>query len=294
MDHDEAGLVTLLENNTDLVISRQEWYEFVDSFAATLKAEIKHCINMCGSGASRIIKPNISSVASIYLSALTGVDFMKSGSVANTGVFGSSDFFEKIGVLGYRNKSEILRKFHWGYCDHFELSPWKKYKKVFKTNSSLCNIIENTVFHDYASDVLYLGISDPSYAQKLPEYINYSAPGIVKCLYSHHTFGYIDEVTAGEVFFDGRRVCGDLGVECTVLTGAEDVFNIDMQLLNGNCNDRFWCESLLRTVAVILVDLGRASDFEKGLSLACKAYENCLARNYLDIMLDDMVFDEEN
>lgn len=290
LENDETGLAALLENYADLSISRQEWYEFVDSFAICLKAEVKHCINMCGSGASRIIKPNLSSVASIYLSALTGVDFMKSGSAANTGVFGSSDFFEKIGVLGYKNKSEILQKFHWGYCDHYELSPWKKYKKIFKKNDNICSLIENTVFHDYASDVLYLGISDPSYAQKLPEYINHNAPGTVKCLYSQQPAGCIDEITAGAVFFDGRHVCEALDAECGKLTGAEDVFEIDIQLLNGDCEDRFWRESLLRTIAVILLDQGHAPDLETGLSRARSAYENGVAKEHLTAMFENMIF----
>jgi len=290
LENDETSLTAMLENYADLIISQQEWYEFVDSFAICLKAELKHCVNMCGSGASRIIKPNFSSVASIYLSALTGVDFMKSGSSANTGVFGSSDFFEKIGVLGYKNKSEIIQKFHWGYCDHYELSPWKKYKKIFKKNDNIRRLIENTVFHDYASEILYLGISDPSYARKLPEYINHNAPRTVKCLYSQQITGYIDEITAGAVFFDGRQVCEALDVECGILTGAEDVFEIDIQLLNGDCEDRFWRESLLRTVAVILWDLGYASDLETGLSTARVAYEKRVAKDHLTAMLGDMVF----
>lgn len=290
LNNDEARLIRLFKDATDLRVSSQEWCEFVDSFEVSLKRKIVNCVNMCGSGASRIIKPNISSVASIYLAALTRSDFMKSGSAANTGVFGSSDFFRKIGVLGYKNKIEILQKYHWGYCDHYELSPWKKFKGIFKTNDSIRNLMDCTVFHDYSSRVLYLGISDPSFANKINTYVNHNAPQQVKCLYSFHNFGCVDEATAGEVFFNNERICADRGIEYIPLKDANEVFEIDLQLLNGNCNNRFWLESLARTIAIVLFDMCYASDINEGLTMAYKAYKDCVAKKYLDCMIEDMTF----
>ncbi len=288
--HDEKQLLNLMQRTKHQVISLEEWSAFVYSFTIEMRQSICNCINICGSGASGIAKPNISSVASIYLAAISGIDIVKSGSRAHTGIFGSSDFFEAIGILGYTNPFDILNKYHWGYFDHWELSPWKQYKDVFRINTSLAMLFASSFFFDYAPRIQFLGISNPTLLQQIQNCICFNLPPQIHTVYTVTSLGYLDEAADGEVFYDGVQIMHSCGNKCVAEKNAQEILKRDLELLYGECPNDFWRISLLRTLALILQQIGFTATLKDGMRVARQAYQDKSAARFIESIKHDLRF----
>ena len=200
---DRNGVQKLLSNNRSLYIDKHDFEEFIFSFSS-LHNELKGCINLNGSGGSRIPKLNISSIACLYIAAITGLNIVKTGSSSNSSLFGSSDLFNELGLLHLKSKSSSLSLFHFAYYDYLQLSPWKLYRNILITNTSLKTFIENGIFFDYSAQYYFMGIALNHYYDRLNSGMRYNDPDSLITYYTNTKYGIIDEIIQGDVYVDDK------------------------------------------------------------------------------------------
>ena len=90
-------LIDILSEYSDLKIELSECINFLNRFN---KAKIKSdnmVIGITGSGGSGIKKPNIGTIAALYLSCIPNIKVIKTGSSKKTGIIGSTDLLNYIG-----------------------------------------------------------------------------------------------------------------------------------------------------------------------------------------------------
>ena len=150
--NEKERLLQLLKSNSSLQIDECEFERFIHSFLDSYKG-IDNCININGSGGSKIPKLNLSSIACIYTAAITNMKVVKTGSIANTSLVGSSDLFDKLGLLHAHNKLKGLDMFNFAYYDFLQITAWKRYRDILTLNDSLKHYINNGVFFDYSARI---------------------------------------------------------------------------------------------------------------------------------------------
>ena len=249
-EENQSELENLLFDSRNVIFSDEECYEMIDSFSAEIRKTVQGCVNICGTGGSRIAKPNISSIASLYLAVIGEVPVVKSGSKSNTGLFGSSDFFNRLGILGYLDKGLFLKKYNWGYCDYLELSPWKRYKPILKSNDCFADFFKRHIVFDYTASRFLLGISNPEYHNAIPQHIRHHCPQQLDTFYTVTQVGVLDEIAPGRVFLNGEYLFETKAIPFNEMKSAEEIMQINDSLLRGNCRDAFWKQTLLQTVAL--------------------------------------------
>lgn len=91
---DKSLVERLTAQYADAEVTPQEIVEFSRSFGTRLKAELRGSININGAGGSHIPKPNITSIAAMYLAAITGLRVVKTGSGVYSGLWEVQTFSE--------------------------------------------------------------------------------------------------------------------------------------------------------------------------------------------------------
>lgn len=274
-------LKILMERNCDKSISFNQFTEFVDMFCQREKSILRKCININGTGGSGIRKFNLTSISSIYVAAISKLNIVKTGSFANTGECGSSDFFNSIGLLTLPNKIDALHDFHFAYYDYLELSPWKKYKTELSLNHDISKLLNNCIFFDYKSQKQLLGISNERYAKSIYTFQSHCFPDKIDFFYSYYHGICIDEVWGGDVYLNGKKIAilpyitvGNLSKEEIIAQG--------MDLLFGQSNNENWVEYLAYSVAIYLIALEVVTTVDEGLQIFQAAYLDKKAKSLIE------------
>lgn len=288
---DENKIVSYIEKHKSFVFADEEAYEMIDYFSCNIKNNLRHCINLCGTGGSGIVKPNITSISSLYLAYINSNTFVKTGSIANSGKFGSSDFFNQIGIINYTNKMKIIEEFGWGYFDYLELSPWKQYKPILKLNDCFRDFFDRHIIYDYSSKHLILGISNPIYHKAIDNHIQHYKPQKIHTYYTETSVGIIDEFAPGNIYVDGQLIRKTRSCEFNYINDINEIKQINLDLINGCCNRKFWKESLLLTITMVQCILNDDYfSFDDYYRNAKKVYEEKKVKKHINKIKDEIIY----
>lgn len=280
-----TALTKLLDSNINTPVPLEDFVEFTRLFSSKKKANISGCININGTGASGMKKPNLSSIAALYLSQLSEIPVVKTGSVYNTGISGSSDFFADIGYFLSNNRERIFRKYGFMYYDFLELSPWKRYHHIFIKNKAISEIYSKVVFFDYNAGLFLLGVSNPSYySSLLQNYFLENRPQHLVTFYTIVQGGIVDEIMPGDVYVDNRLFCKKIqSLNYQQINSREDARQINSKLLTGE-ETGYWKTALSMTCAYSLIEIGKACSMEEGEQMFEKAYKDRAIKGIINML----------
>lgn len=282
---DPYALKLLIEKNRDTHFQAEDTILFSRRFASERKLELKGSININGSGGSHIRKPNLSSIAAMYLATITKRNVVKTGSVASTGIYGSSDFFHQLGLTSREQQERCLKKYHFAYIDFLELSPWKQYKPILRINSDLDRIFYQIVYFDYPASEYFLGISKPYFHDSLANKLTIeNAPEKLITYYTETPNGIVDKMMPGKLYTDGQFLCqvGPANVVPEIVS-REEIYRINRALLHGEYQE-YWTDALTLNCSFMLWKLGFASTMNEGAELCRKAFQD----RALDPLLNEL------
>lgn len=276
---ESAKIQELINKHRDIIVSIYDFEAFVCAFSDNFK-ELEQCININGSGGSLIPKLNLTSIACLYIAAITKLKIAKTGSVKNTSMVGSSDFFRSLGLLSAHNKLNGLHKYGFCYYDHIELAPWKLYKELLSQNKSLNEYIQNGVFFEYSANVYGIGISKSNYIEKLEYGKIYNKPQTIFYYYTNTAYGMIDEIMQGDVYVNDNYLLSIKG-DIYIPKKSSEIINEGIKLIYGVSNNKSAIESLRYTVAIILNILSNCS-IDEGIKLFNTAFKRKTAGTLVD------------
>ena len=273
IDNDQKDkLIRFICNNKNKELTSYEWKEFTKSFYD--HDVLKDAININGMGGCGIIKPNLSSVASMYVAIISEQKVVKTGSVSRRGVFGSTDFFYSIGLMDKNIRKAFFEKYNFLYLDYLEINPWKKYKKELALNFCIKKILENTLFLEYEANFLFLGLSDIEYYKRLNCKDIVNKPRNIHTYYSKIDDLIIDEIIPGKIFVDQVLFYEIESGGIPPIVSPKEVMRIDNDLLCGKCNDEFWKKALFYTVSILLFKLNYREDFLEIMEIVKDTYNS--------------------
>lgn len=281
----ETGrLVELIGRTPMLGIDEKEIVDFLRTFGEHNKKNAEGAININGSGGTGFYKPNISSIAAMYISQGVSTPVIKTGSGAYSGIYGSSDFFRDLGLLDDSKRSQMLNHYGFAYYDYLEMSPWKRYKKILFEQKDFKNVFEKTVFFDYKASTYFLGISNARYHWSLNNNVNLdNEPDELFTYYSKVENSVIDEVyPGGTLYVNGEDFQVDnygFG-KVPIIKSIQDITKINTLLLMGE-EIGFWKESLANTCALAFFSLKIVNSFEEGKELFEQLYKDCVVKKML-------------
>lgn len=264
-DSSDSDLFDLLVNNAELPLSIFEITSFLSSFH---NAFAYPAYTICGSGGSRLSKPNISSVAALYLSIL-GLPIIKVGSVAKTGMLGSSDFFKSINLL---NKTIVTDKCRFSYYDVATVARWKEKISILSINKSFSSFFKQYNYNEFKCFGKMVGClgKDKSVAYLLKKPINVIGP--IFSYYSYINQCPIDECVGSEVYINSNHLKLISYGEYIEYT-AESISTINKDLLSGRSTDPFWFYSLRNTVALSLYSFKQAHSMSEAYEIFDNSYK---------------------
>lgn len=281
---DKALVERLTAQYADAEVTPQEIVEFSRSFGTGLKAELRGSININGAGGSHIPKPNITSIAAMYLAAITGLRVVKTGSGAYSGLWGSSDFFRELGMLDPEKRNNCLQRYGFAYYDYLEISAWKEYKPIMLKNRALSRVFWEIVFFDYEADMYFLGISNPFSHTALAERLTLeNRPRRMITYYTKTEQGCLDEAAPGQLFVDNRLFYQTDSGAVPPLQDLRELRTINRRLLAGQ-ETGYWKECLKITCALCLLQLGRVSCMEEGMQSFERAYREKALKPLLSVL----------
>lgn len=181
-----------------------------------------------GSGGTGRKKPNYTSLTAVYFAA-AGHDVLKFGSRKVKGVFGSTDFFEQLGLseLHFRGGG-CLR-----YYDVNEAQHWYRYRNLLSLNRSFGEFFSTTVFNPIPVSVKLAFVAGQERARTYSGMRQYRAPGRTHVICSDGDGGIPDEAGSGSVFADGTFLCRWDNAEVPIMLTPQEAFEADMRLLTG-------------------------------------------------------------
>lgn len=285
LNDDENGLICILEESKKECVSEKEWIKFVESFTEDKNIYFKDAININGMGGTRICKPNISSIAAIYIALMSDYKVIKTGSKAYSGCWGSSDFFSEYGLLECKNKVDIINKYNFAYFDYLELSPWKKYKNLLMTNDSIKTMLDNFVCLDYKANKHFFGLSSINYFDTIRNKRIINKPNELNTFFTITTVGIIDEIVCGDVFINNIPQCIGYSSDYQILSNINDIKCINLGLLTGKCEYEYWKNSLAVFVSSVLCVLDKKMDFDETCVEVLKVIKEGYAFDFLNSIL---------
>jgi hypothetical protein len=283
-DENENELIDIVNNTSAIGFDDSTIVNYLRRFGKKNKVLAEGAININGSGGSGYYKPNISSIAGIYISQLSEIPVVKTGSTAYSGIYGSSDFFRDLGMLDSAKRQQVFRDYGFAYYDYLEMSPWKKFKKVLYGHPDFKRVFDKTVFLDYKASTYFLGITNKKYHCGLNDYLCVdNRPDCLITYYSETDRGIVDEaVPNGTIFLNNKefQVCNS-EYAMPILESVQSIKRINKSLLCGE-EDGFWKEALANTCALALVSLKLVGSFEEGTEVFEKIYRERVVKNIFE------------
>lgn len=267
----------------DLIIAERERIITYEEFLYVLNEvnvvkDLADCdyYSISGSGGSGIIKPNISTIACLYLSQFKDIKVIKIGSKAKSSASGSTDCIQYNKI--YVSTIEQLNNSNNGfiYFDVDSISPWKKYCSIWALNKSLKDIIDGYVFNEIKYKGKLTGIR--SY-EMINDYLNrkhINKPDILYAYQGKINEKYIDEFVPGMnsiygINHQSEEIYINDHVKYVKLSKS-DVFSINKKLILGILDEGYWYESLKYTVAIALYKFKKVESLAEGIDAFKKIY----------------------
>lgn len=178
-----------------------------------------------GSGGTGKAKPNYTSLTAVYFAA-AGHDVLKFGSRKVTGIFGSTDFFEHLGL----NELRFSGGGAFSYHDVCKSQAWYPFRNLLCANRSFREYLFTTVFNPILAAVKF---AFTAHAKECLEMRQYHAPGRTFTICSEGRGSIADEAGAGCVYADGVLLCCLRHKTAPTIRTAQEAFATDMRLLAG-------------------------------------------------------------
>lgn len=258
-DGNPAALEQLMEQGAHTPVTPREFEAFTQRFAPEEKQWLRGQVNIHGMGGSGLPKVNLTSIACLYLAAGWKIPIVKTGSRKNTGVMGSTDFFEELGILHAPDKKRLLEEFGFAYFDFLTLSPWKAYKPILRKNADIDKLLGEYHFFEYEIGVLGLGVSSGELYDRFLSQTHFPKPGRIFTYFSRTEEGLMDEILPAAP--PPRR-----------LLTRQEVSRMDHALTFGRDADAFWLSALRESVALFARELGAVTCLEEGRERFDKLY----------------------
>lgn len=248
---------SILENK-----SEDEIVKFL-SRGALNYSEIKKSFFITGSGGSGLIKPNFTSILSLYLSCIPEAIIIKTGSRGITSDYGSTDFFNDLNIAYGLEYKERLIEIGFLYIDVSEIAPWKV-TPYFDVSDELYNklmkIFKDNSFCDIKCNMKITGITQCRYTD-VHNIIVHNQSNECHYLYTEGENFSIDECVLGKTFCDGIIV-GDTSNEVKY-SKSINIKAINRMLLKGTNTDLFWTKSIRKAFGVYSVIMGLFSSYNE-------------------------------
>lgn len=247
IDGNSDDILEYIINNSSEKFTEAEIEEFLDSVSDEEKFTSYYTIS--GAGGSGIIKPNITSIAFLYLASMN-IPMIKIGSRKRKSLNGSTDFFSKLGLLNFNIND---KKYRFCCLDGYSVSRWKKYKELLSINESFNHYFMNNEYQDYTlkskisiqlnkkTSEIYLSKKIGRKPEKL--YVIYNESNII-----------IDEIIGGKIYVNGSvYINKEQNENYFELHKIEDINKINNSLLLGKEDtNSFWYNVLKNEVAIFL------------------------------------------
>lgn len=243
----DKSVLSFMFDIKDCELSIDEISFFLESLSSKLDYSDYYTIS--GSGGSRMYKPNITSIAFLYIASM-GIKIVKTGSKSVTGYSGSTDLFDKINLLNIDINND---KYHFAYYDGYCVSLWKKYKNLLSINKSFKDFFDLYVFHDFKWKSKFSIQLNKTSANNYLNKFSYRRPDDLYVVYSTNNFPNIDEIICGDVYVNDFKVysAGEIINDC-VLNNVDDINRLNIDLIRGINSSNYWYNSLMLEVAVFL------------------------------------------
>lgn len=274
-----SELSQLVDENRSLRLDEHDFESFIMMFSSAHK-ELSGCVNINGSGGSGIPKLNISSIVSIYIAAITGIKVVKTGSVSCSSLVGSTELFDRLGLLHSTIKEKGLELYNFAYYDFLQISSWKRYREILVLNQSLRDFLSDGVFFDYPASTYCMGIALDFYYDKLRDGKIYTSPSRLITFYTNTKYGVIDEITQGDVYVNGSyrlTLDGDMYLPLH----KEEVLEEDIRLIYGYSENKKNIDSVRYATALLMNELCGCC-VDEGVALFNAAYAKGTAGKLVD------------
>lgn len=229
---------------------------------------------LSGSGGSGIYKPNITSIASIYLSVM-GIPIIKVGSKKMSGLWGSSDFFKD---FSFDDVNQNLIVF-----DVNDFSPWVKFTNILNIHPDFKNYFEAYYYNVFCAKGKLVGISDVARSNIYLKKQQINQPKQLFVCYTETSQGTLDELAPGKIFINNN-----LFIETETVMFEHINLNqlklLNFKLLSATCEKNFWYFCLEYTVSVFLFKFGFVSSFSEGKLIFQEAYKNKIVLDTMDLI----------
>ena len=278
-------LIDILSEYSDLKIELSECINFLNRFN---KAKIKSdnmVIGITGSGGSGIKKPNIGTIAALYLSCIPNIKVIKTGSSKKTGIIGSTDLLNYIGYTKIKKKDVFYDRYGFCYYDVNDISKWKKYENILKINVSLCKILNIIAYNEFQYDIKFTGTVYRKYAEQFMGKYMVNEPKLWY-IYGGFINDYIiDEFIPGHNFIISKNIHRSFFIkESQKSKNDGNISELNNSLIMSQCDDCFWYESLKYTVAIYTYLCGISQNLNEGIEIFEKIYKTKMVK----ILLEEM------
>lgn len=199
-----------------------------------------------GSGGTGCNKPNYTSLTAIYFAA-AGHDVLKFGSRKVNGIFGSTDFFEQLGLSNLHFRSGGCFR----YYDVNEAQRWHRYRNLLSLNRSFEKYFSTTIFNPIPVSVKLAFVAGRDCARAYGGMRQSRTPDRTYVICSEGSGGIPDEAGSGSVFADGMFLCRWDNMEAPAMLTPQEVFKTDMRLLTG-LDETVMSQYLINNMAVSL------------------------------------------
>lgn len=269
----------LIGNNSNTFISNKEITTFLENCRKVSSNRYSQYYCITGSGGSKVKKPNITSIAFLYIASM-GIPIIKTGSRAMTGTYGSSDLFEELNLC---NREISSKKYKLAYFDVFDTIKWLNYKKELSKNEYFNKYFCNTEIHEFkVKSKMTMQIDEGKYEDFL-NLRNINKPDKLFVVYSSYKNKILDEVMPGKI-----KINNDLFFsfeENLEFYEIENIRKIDYDFIEGKKVSDFWYETLKLTIAIFLL----VNNFTTSINEGCSLFEEKFKNKSVIKMLRDIV-----
>ncbi|WP_270207959.1 hypothetical protein [Streptococcus anginosus] len=274
-NHDENYEIQLVfdivDKYSDEIISPNNFLEFCDYFSPLKDYGSIPILWISGSGRSGIVKPNIGTIASLYLTFFNYY-VVKSGSKKRTSKCGSTDYINYL-ISSFGN--EILPD-NFSYIDVNSRIKWVKYTEILKLNNSIKALFEKYHVNFFKTDYKFTGSVDIDAVIDSYSKAQLNGPGkwfvynskIKNTIIDEFSIGTNRIVSNGDI--DYHLKFSEENYEIPVI---DDVIKINNDLLFGEYTGDFWLKSLELTVSIVLLLTNVVRSMDEGLNLFKNLYE---------------------
>ena len=271
----EELIKRVILKNINTHVTSEQIISFSRKSGREIKEKLKGAININGAGGTGFIKPNLSSLVALYIGLSIDRIIVKTGSGFSTGIWGSSNFFNKLGLMDCRKREYIYQKYGFAYYDYLEVSPWKRYKDLLRNNKYLNKLFRKIIFFDYRPSYYFLGVNSPLCYEGLKKLRLENMPSNkLITFYSVVNSMIVDELMSGQVYVDNKLVLNEDSEG--IIWNRSDIKKlqkVNMELLVGTSDD-YWKKCLKLSYSIIVMNLCLASEMYEACEMFDKVYKD--------------------